>query len=81
MEQIPDEIKNLGKIEIPKTPGIFDFLDATVASDLEIDIETYKDIIDNKCTYSEAKFIIFAVLSERSDKIQKAKDLVQSKIQ
>jgi hypothetical protein len=81
MEELPDEIKNLGKIEIPNTPGIFDYLDASIASDLEIDLETYKDIVDNKCTYSEAKFIIFAVLSERSDKIQKAKELVQSKIQ
>jgi hypothetical protein len=34
MEQIPDEIKNLGKIEMTKTPGIFDFLDASVDSDL-----------------------------------------------
>lgn len=81
MEELPENIKNLKKIEIPQIPGIFDYLDVSVASELEIDVETYIDIVDNKCTYSEAKFIVFAVFSDRPDKIQKAKDLVQSKIQ
>lgn len=77
-----EEIKNIGKIEPPKwsMSGIFDYLDVSVASDLEIDVETFKNIIDNHCTYSESKFIIFAVFSGRPDKIQKAKDLVNSKI-
>jgi hypothetical protein len=34
MEQTPDEIKNLGKIEMTKTSGIIDFLDASVDPDL-----------------------------------------------
>lgn len=75
-----EEIRNIGKIETSNKLGIFDYFDISVASELGIDFETYVDIIDNKCTYSEAKFIIFAVFSERPDKIQKAKDLVQSKI-
>lgn len=73
-------LNKLGKINPPNMPDIFDYLDVSVADDLGVDVEIYKDIIDNHCTYSEAKFIIFAVFSERPDKIQKAKDLVNSKI-
>lgn len=73
-------LNNLGKIEAPNIPGIFDYIDVSVADDLGVDVEIYKNIIDNHCTYSETKFIIFAVFSGRPDKIQKAKDLVNSKI-
>lgn len=73
-------LNNLGKIDPPNMPGIFDYLDVSVADELGIDVEIYIDIIDNHCTYSEAKFIIFAVFSERPEKVQKAKDLVNSKI-
>lgn len=73
-------LNNLGKIDPPNMPGIFDYIDVSVADDLGVDVEIYKDIIENHCTYSESKFIIFAVFSGRPDKIQKAKDLVNSKI-
>jgi hypothetical protein len=60
---------------------VFDWLDQSVAEELEVDVEIYCDIIENKCTYSEAKFIILASMSGREDKIIKAKELIKSKIQ
>lgn len=60
--------------------GLFDLLDESVANELDVDLVTYCDIIDNKCTYSEGKFIILSVLSGREDKIIKAKEIIKTKI-
>jgi uncharacterized protein YutD len=58
--------------------GIFDLLDAALAAELNTDIQTYNDIINNYCTYWEAKFIIFAFMSNREDKFNTARQIFNS---
>lgn len=60
--------------------GIFGLIDETIASAMETTTETYDEVIENKCSYIEAKFIILSVLSGREDKIEKAKVLFNSKV-
>jgi hypothetical protein len=60
--------------------GFLDFLSAFVIDVLEVDENVYFDVIEKKCTYHEGKFIIYACLSDREDKIQKAKELFESKL-
>ena len=41
--------------------GLYDMMDGAMAEALGVDLEIYIDIIDNKCTFEEADFIISAV--------------------
>lgn len=61
--------------------GFLDFLSAFVIDELNVSEDVYFDVIENKCTYHEAKFIIYACLADRPDKLQKAKDLFNSKLE
>lgn len=54
---------------------LFDMFDQMYSQLLEVDIETFSDVMDNKCTFWEGLFIIMALTSERQDKIQKAKQI------
>ncbi|MCW1952810.1 MAG: hypothetical protein KIH80_001385 [Flavobacteriia bacterium] len=54
---------------------MFDMIDSLVAEELEVDIETYVDIIEKKCTHWQRQFIIFTVLSGREDKMERAKQI------
>jgi hypothetical protein len=56
------------------------FLSGFVVEELGVDEDVYFDVIENKCTYHEGKFIVYACLSEREDKIKKAKELFNSKL-
>ena len=58
--------------------GVFDMMDKMIADELSADIETYIDVIDNKCTDWECKFIVHAMLSNRQDKREKAKRIFDS---
>ena len=75
------KIKNMKKNDDNQSSGVFDLLDALVAEELGVDLTTYIDIMDNQCTHNETKFIILSILSERPDKIIKAKELFKSKKQ
>lgn len=44
--------------------GLFDLLDALVAEELEVDVETYINIIEHECNHWESTFIIGAILEE-----------------
>ncbi len=55
--------------------GLYDMMDGAMAEALGVDLETYIDIIDNKCTFEEADFIISAVWSEDESEIEKAKEI------
>ncbi len=55
--------------------GIYDMMDAGMAEALGVDLEIYIDIIDNKCTFEEADFIISAVWDEDESEIEKAKEI------
>ena len=52
---------------------LFDLIDHAIASELGVDTETYIEIIENKCSYEEADFIIDAIWNEREEDIEKAK--------
>lgn len=52
--------------------GIFDLLDGAISGVLGVTVEQFDEVIENKCTWVQAKFIIYAVLSEREDKIERA---------
>lgn len=59
---------------------LYDLFDQMYSELLEVDVETYSDILDNKCTFWEGMFIVFALTSEREDKIEKAKQIFNSYI-
>lgn len=53
--------------------GLFEMIDEALAFELGVDVETYVDVIENKCTVEEADAIIGAIWSE--DDIEEAKRL------
>jgi hypothetical protein len=55
--------------------GLWDMMDMAMAEALEVEVETYIDIIDKKCTEEEANFIILTFLEEDTDNIEKAKQM------
>lgn len=59
--------------------GLFDLLDAAMATELGVSLETYEQVIENMCTKEEAGFIITAIL-DQGDKVDEAKALFKSKL-
>lgn len=59
--------------------GLWDLMDDALATELGVDVETYIDVIENKCTAEEADFIITALWEEGSDP-EPAKALFKSKL-
>lgn len=55
--------------------GLYEMLDMAIADILGVDVETYIDIIDRKCTQEECDFIIIAALEENDKHIHLAKEL------
>ena len=53
--------------------NIWEMIDLIISEQLETDLETYKDIIENKCTEEEMNFIIMTFLEEDLDNYKKAK--------
>jgi len=60
--------------------GFFGMMDETISYSLETTPEEYARVIEEKCSYSEGKFIILSILSGREDKIEKAKLLFKTKV-
>jgi len=60
--------------------GIFDLLDAALSAGLNTDVDTYNDIINNYCTYWEAKFIILVFTTNREDKFDTAREIFNSQL-
>jgi hypothetical protein len=58
---------------------LFEFIDELIAESLGVSVETYIDVIENKCTIEEADFIIGVFFEEDGDE-QLAKDLFNSKL-
>ena len=56
-----------------KKLNIWEMIDLIISEQLETDLETYKDIIENKCTEEEMNFIIMTFLEEDLDNYKKAK--------
>lgn len=55
-----------------------DMMDEIMAGELVVDVETYINVIEDKCTLEEAEFIIDNIFQEL-DK-EKAKELFNSKL-
>ena len=56
-----------------KKLNIWEMMDLIVSEQLETDLETYKEIIENKCTEEEMNFIIITFLEQDLDNYKKAK--------
>lgn len=54
---------------------MFGLMDEAIADELGVDIETYINIIENKCTDEDAEFIIMTILGEDNDNLENAKQL------
>jgi hypothetical protein len=50
--------------------GLYEMIDEALAFELGVDVETYVDVIENKCTLEEADAIIDAIWSQ--DNIEEA---------
>jgi retron-type reverse transcriptase len=53
--------------------GLYEMIDEAIAFELEVDVETYVDVIENKCTLEEADAIIDIVWKQGD--IEEAKRL------
>ena len=58
--------------------GLFEMIDDAFADELGVDLETYVDVIENKCTLEEADFIINQLFNEGD--IEAAKQMFNSKL-
>jgi hypothetical protein len=53
--------------------GLYEMIDEALAFELGVNVETYVDVIENKCTLEEADAIIDAIWTK--DDIEEAKRL------
>jgi hypothetical protein len=60
--------------------ALFELYDGAIARDLGVDLETYNDVIENKCTYWEGFFIISVLILQDEKRMEKAKNLFNSKL-
>jgi hypothetical protein len=60
--------------------GLYNLIDDAMAQELGVDVITYIEVIDKKCTEEEATFIIDTIMDEDEVNIEKAKALFNSKI-
>jgi hypothetical protein len=58
---------------------LFELMDHAIADELGVDLETYVDVIENKCSYEEADFIIDQLFNEGGD-VEAAKEMFNSKL-
>lgn len=55
--------------------GLYNLIDDAMAQKLGVDVKTYKEVIDKKCTVDEATFIIATIIDEDEVIMEKAKAL------
>jgi hypothetical protein len=60
--------------------GLYNLMDEAMAQGLGVDLKTYIEIIDKKCTEEEATFIINTIMDEDATNIEKAKVFFNIKI-
>ena len=60
--------------------GLYNLIDDAMAQELGVDVKTYIEVIDKKCTEEEATFIINTIMDEDEVNIEKAKALFNSKL-
>ena len=59
--------------------GLYNLIDDAMAQELVVDLKTYIEIIDKKCTEEEATFIINTIMDQDTANIEKAKALFNYK--
>ena len=57
---------------------LFELMDHAIADELGVDLETYVDVIENRCTMEEAGFIIDQLFNDKD--IDAAKEMFNSKL-
>lgn len=55
--------------------GFFGMIDFSLAHELGVDVDTYNNVISNKCTYWETLFIITVFMDQRYEKMDKARKI------
>jgi hypothetical protein len=55
--------------------GLWEMMDMVIAEELGVDLDTYIEVIEHKCTKEDRDSIILAVLGEDINKIKEAKEL------
>ena len=60
--------------------GLYNLIDDAMAQKLGVDVKTYIEVIDKKCTVDEATFIIDTIMDEDEVNMEKAKALFHSKL-
>ena len=58
--------------------GLYNIMDAEVAGQLKVSVETYIDIIENKCNKEERDFIILTILEENEKEMPMVKYIFNS---
>lgn len=58
---------------------LFELMDHAIADELGVDLKTYVDVIENKCSYEEADFIIDQLFNEGD--VEAAKQMFNSKLE
>tara|TARA_R110000868_G_scaffold21789_8_gene90346 strand:+ start:292 stop:486 length:195 start_codon:yes stop_codon:yes gene_type:complete len=57
---------------------LYDIMDIEVAGQLNVSVETYINIIENKCNQEERDFIILTILDENEKEMSMAKYIFNS---
>jgi hypothetical protein len=58
--------------------GLYNLMDDAMAQELGVDVKTYIEVIDKKCTEEEATFIINTIMDEDEVNIEKAKASIEN---
>jgi len=58
--------------------GLYNIMDIEVAGQLNVNVETYINVIENKCNSEERDFIILTILGENEKEMPMAKYIFNS---
>tara|TARA_B110000967_G_C18854403_1_gene546357 strand:- start:83 stop:277 length:195 start_codon:yes stop_codon:yes gene_type:complete len=58
--------------------GLYNIMDIEVAGQLNVSVETYINVIENKCNSEERDFIILTILGENEKEMPMAKYIFNS---
>jgi hypothetical protein len=58
--------------------GLYDIMDIEIADQLNVSVETYINVIENRCNQEDRDFIVIAILLEDEEDVIEAKSLFNS---
>ena len=58
--------------------GLYDIMDIEIADQLNVSVETYINVIENRCNQEDRDFIVIAILLEDEEDAIEAKSLFNS---